>query len=82
MSLVKQRAGEARRLMADEVFQAVIQEIRDDATAFFLNADCDITELANAHMRVRATQIILDALHARLDDEALQDKKDQHRGND
>ena len=82
MSLVKQRAGEARRLLSDEVFQSVIREIREDATAFFLNSNCGIDELADAHMRVRATQIILDALQARLDAEAVQDKKDQHRGSD
>lgn len=82
MSLVKQRAGEARRLLADEVFQSVIREIRDDATTFFLNANCDMDEIADAHMRVRATQIILDALQARLDAEAVQNKKDQHRASD
>jgi hypothetical protein len=82
VSLIKQRAGEARRLLADEVFKAVIQEIRDEATAFFLNANCGIDELADAHMRVRATQIILDSLQARLDAEVVLNKKDQHRAND
>lgn len=79
---VKQRAAEARRLLADEAFKSVIEEIRGDAVSFFLTVDCDINQIADAHARVRATQIILDALQARIDAEAVADKKDQDRGYD
>ena len=82
MSLIKQRASEARSLLADHIFQAVIGEIRDDAVGVFLNAACDINRVAAAHESVRAVQLILDALQARLDAEAVEIKQDRDRAND
>ncbi|CAB5222822.1 hypothetical protein UFOVP373_34 [uncultured Caudovirales phage] len=82
MSLIKQRASEARSLLADHVFQAVIGEIRDDAVGVFLNAACDINRVAAAHENVRAVQLILDALQARLDAEIVEAKQDRDRAND
>ncbi len=82
MSLIKQRASEARSLLADHIFQAVIGEIRDDAVGVFLNAACDINRVAAAHESVRAVQLILDALQARLDAEIVEAKQDRDRAND
>lgn len=82
MSLIKQRASEAKTLLADHVFKAVISEIRDDAVGVFLDATCDITRITAAHASVRAVQVILDALQARLDAEAVEAKQDRDRAND
>ena len=82
MSLIEQRASEAKTLLADHVFKAVIGEIRDDAVGVFLDATCDITRIAAAHASVRAVQVILDALQARLDAEAVEAKQDRDRAND
>lgn len=82
MSLIKQRASEAKTLLADHVFNAVISEIRDDAVGVFLDATCDITRITAAHASVRAVQVILDALQARLDAEAVEAKQDRDRAND
>lgn len=82
MSLIKQRASEAKTLLADHVFRAVIGEIRDDAVGVFLDATCDITRITAAHASVRAVQVILDALQARLDAEAVEAKQDRDRAND
>ncbi len=82
MSLIKQRASEAKTLLADHVFKAVIGEIRDDAVGVFLDATCDITRIAAAHASVRAVQVILDALQARLDAGAVEAKQDRDRAND
>ena len=82
MSLIKQRASEAKTLLADHVFKAVIGEIRDEAVGVFLDATCDITRVAAAHASVRAVQVILDALQARLDAGAVEAKQDRDRAND
>jgi hypothetical protein len=82
LSLIKQRASEAKTLLADHVFNAVISEIRDDAVGVFLDATCDITRITAAHASVRAVQVILDALQARLDAEAVEAKQDRDRAND
>jgi len=82
LSLIKQRASEAKTLLADHVFKAVIGEIRDDAVGVFLDATCDITGITAAHASVRAVQVILDALQARLDAEAVEAKQDRDRAND
>jgi hypothetical protein len=82
LSLIKQQASEAKTLLADHVFKAVIGEIRDDAVGVFLDATCDITRVAAAHASVRAVQVILDALQARLDAEAVEAKQDRDRAND
>lgn len=82
MSLIKQRASEARHLLADHVFKAVVGEIRDEAVGVFLDATCDISRITAAHENVRAVQTILDALQARLDAEAVELKQDRDRAND
>jgi hypothetical protein len=48
----------------------------------FLDATCDINRVAAAHEHVRAVQLILDALQARLDAEIVESKQDRDRAND
>lgn len=82
MSIATQRAAEARTLLGNHVFQAVLGEIRADASAIFLNAASSPEAVAAAHDRVRAAQTILDAIQTRLDAETIEQKKGRHRAND
>ena len=82
MATVKQKALEARELLNSPAFNSLMEEIRSDAVGVFLDASCDITRIASAHDNVRAVQTIFDALQARLDAEAIKDKKDRDRASD
>jgi hypothetical protein len=82
MSSVADRAAQAQRLLQDEAFLSLIEEIRTSATEVFLDANCDIDRISKAHEQVRATQTILDALQERINAKLVKDKKDRHRGND
>jgi hypothetical protein len=82
MAVVKQQALEARELLNNPAFQSLMEEIRSDAVGVFLDASCDITRITSAHDNVRAVQTIFDALQARLDAEAIEDKKDRDRASD
>lgn len=82
MSDIKQRAAEARSLLDNAVFSAVLSEIQKDAVSAFLRPTATPADLEGAHQKVRAVEIIMTALQSRLSDEAFADKKDQHRGND
>jgi len=82
MATVKQKALEARELLNSPAFNSLMEEIRSDAVGVFLDASCDITRIASAHDSVRAVQTIFDALQARLDAEAIKDKKDRDRASD
>jgi outer membrane protein TolC len=82
MSKAEQRAAEARTLQGNSTFNAILDEIREEAKQVFLNPHSTIETIGAAHDRVRAVQIILDAIQARLDAEAIEQKKGQHRGSD
>lgn len=83
MSEIKRRAMEARALLNDAAFQAVVDEIRNSAVGVFLNPASDAEALASSHEQVRAVQTFLDALQARVNAEAIEDKKKGlHRGSD
>ena len=82
MSEIKQRAAEARSLMDNAVFQAILSEIQKDAVSAFLRPTATPADLEAAHQKVRAIEFIMTALQSRLSDEAFADKRDQHRGND
>lgn len=79
---VSQKAAEARTLLASQAFQAIVEDIRGDAVKVFLRSEANADEISAAHDRVRAVQFILDAIQARLNAEAIQEKRNQHRGND
>ena len=78
---VTQRALVAKRLLDDEGLQSVFDDIRNGATATFLSASASMAEIEAAHERVRAVQVVLDAIEDRLTDKAIEEKR-QHRGND
>lgn len=82
MSKIVERAAQARSLRVDEAFKAICDEIRADAASVFLEAHSSPEAIAAAHDRVRAVQVFLDAIQARLDAEAIDQKRNQHRVND
>lgn len=82
MSDIADKAQQARRLLSDETFLSVIDEIRSDAIGVFSDANCDIDRIAKAHEKMRATQTFLDVLQSRIDAQAVKEKKDRHRAND
>lgn len=82
MSKITERAAEARALSANAALQNVIADIREDAVQVFLNTSSTVEQREAAHDRVRAVQTILDAIQARVDAEKIEQKRDQHRGND
>jgi len=80
LSDIKRRAHEARELLENAVFQAVLDEIRQGAVDLFMNANSGIDVLSQAHERVRAIETVLAAIQARIDAETVEDnRKAQHR---
>ncbi len=80
---IDERAMQAKRLRADEAFQNVMAEIRDDAIATFLNSGAAQAEAREeAHRMIRALDAIESKLAAAEGDKLLKDRKDQHRGSD
>ncbi len=75
MSDVKRKAAEARALLNDPAFKDIVAEIKQDAVALFLRPICSIEDMQAAHARVQATETFLDALQARINAEAIEDKK-------
>ena len=80
MDKIKARANEARDLQSHHVFIAVMGEITDAAVALFCDANSGIEAISQAHEKVRAVQLVRDALQARIDAEIVEDhRKAQHR---
>lgn len=75
MSIIKQRAAEARQLLANESLLAVLSEIRDEAAQVFLNPFAKVEEIARAHEDVRAVATVFAALQTRIDAQAVEDKQ-------
>lgn len=75
MSKIKERAAEARALLANEALLSVLNEIRDEATAVFLNPFAGAEEIARAHEGVRAVATVFAALQTRIDAQAVEDKQ-------
>lgn len=82
MTDVRRRAAEARALLADPAFQDVCNEIRAEATEAFLGSGGDPGQMAAAHERVRAVETFEASLQSRIAEQAMLDKREQHRGND
>ena len=79
---IQETASRAKRLRADEDFQNLIQEIRDDAIASFVNsAAADVEAREDAHAIMRAINKIDSTLAAKIDAQTVAEKKGQHRGN-
>lgn len=76
-------AAEARTLLSNDAFQAVMGEIRTDATSVFLNPASTMEAIEAAHRKVQAIETVENALNARITAQTFADKKkDQHRVND
>lgn len=82
MSDINRRADVARRLMGDADLASVLDEIREAASAVFLNAASTQEAIMAAHHDVRAVETLRNALQRRLDDKMIADKREQHRGHD
>lgn len=83
MSDLRTRAIEAKTLAENPIFCAILQEIEDAASVLFKNAHSDMITIGAAHEKIRAIQIIRDALTARIDAASFEEhQKGQHRGND
>lgn len=82
MTKSTERAAEARSLLGSQSFASITEEIRQEATQVFLSPHSTVEQRESAHDRVRAVQIILDAIQSRLDAETIEQKKERHRGND
>jgi len=80
MSEIKQRANEARELLENPVFQAVLGEVKQEAVDLFMNANSCIDVISRAQEKVRAVETVLAVIQARIDAETVEDKrKAQHR---
>jgi hypothetical protein len=83
VSDIKQRAADARSLMDNAVFQAILSEILEDAVSAFKRPTATPADLEAAHEDVRHVEKIKNKLQSRIDAEKFADKKAvQHRGND
>lgn len=85
MSDVMHNAEAAKRLVENADFTGICEEIRAEAAALFLNASSDMVAITKAHERVKAVQLFLDAMTARIDAAKIEERKKekaQHRGND
>lgn len=80
MQTTFERAEEARRLLADEGLLSVLSDIQRDAAEVFLRPQSSLEEIATAHEMVRAVDVLRTALQARITDETIERKRDQHRG--
>ena len=82
MSDVQQKAIQARQLAEYEPFQAIVEDIRQNALDLFLNGTSAITEIARAHEAIRAIDMFMAAIQSRLDAEKVAQRKGQDRGSD
>ena len=81
MTAIKTKAMEAIALQENPAFCAILQEIEESAVALFINAQSDMVALSAAHEKIRAVQLVRDALTARIDAAKVEDhRKDRDRG--
>ena len=76
---IKDRAAHVKRLKQDEAFNALIEDIKEDAANVFLNPHSSYEDREEAHHIVRALAKIEDRMAVILTDEAMFDKQ-QERG--
>lgn len=83
MTDVERRAARAKRLRADETFQQVIQELKNDALAAFVSSGAaDTAAREEAHAMTRAISSIEGKLDGWIAAQTLANRKGQHRGSD
>jgi hypothetical protein len=72
---IKQRAANARSLLANESFKQVLEEIKNDQIKVFLNSSSTSADIEEAHSVVNAIQKIEHHLQSSINDEKIFDKK-------
>jgi hypothetical protein len=72
---IKQRAANARSLLANESFKQVLEEIKNDQIKVFLNNSSTSADIEEAHSVVSAIQKIEHHLQSSINDEKIFDKK-------
>jgi len=72
---IKQRAANARSLLANESFKQVLEEIKNDQIKVFLNIGSTNADIEEAHSVVSAIQKIEHHLQSSINDEKIFDKK-------
>lgn len=83
MSNEYQRAIDAAELRENPTFVDVIGEIRQGAVDTFTNPNARPEMITAAHDKIKAIETVLNALQARITDQAFKAKREkQDRGND
>lgn len=67
MDSTTERAGDAKRLLADATFQNVVAELKEAAGKVFFNPCSTPEQIAAAHERIRGLHLIETELKSRLD---------------
>jgi hypothetical protein len=75
MSKVKERAQRFKRLLADETFQEIIEFIKQEQIAVFLDSSATIDDIDKAREIVLGVDEVQRVIRAAIDAEAMEDKK-------
>ena len=75
MSKVKERAQRFKRLLADETFQEIIEFIKQEQIAVFLDSSATIEDIDKAREIVLGVEEVQRVIRAAIDDEAVENKK-------
>ena len=75
MSKVKERAQRFKRLLADETFQEIIEFIKNEQIAVFLDSSATIEDVDKAREVVLGVEEVQRVIRAAIDDEAMENKK-------
>jgi|SaaInl3SG_22_DNA_1037383.scaffolds.fasta_scaffold162174_1 hypothetical protein len=75
MSKVKERAQRFKRLLADETFQEIIEFIKGEQIAVFLDSSATIEDVDKAREVVLGVEEVQRVIRAAIDDEAMENKK-------
>lgn len=79
---VTERASAAKRLRDDETYQDIISTVKDAQMNVFLKPDSTDVARQKAHEIIRALFEIEGEVNRRIDAQAFEAKKGQHRAND
>jgi len=75
MSKVKERAQRFKRLLADETFQEIIEFVKQEQIAVFLDSSATIDDIDKAREIVLGVDEVQRVIRAAIDAEAMEDKK-------
>jgi len=76
MSKVRDRAQRFKRLMADETFQEIIEFIKGEQVAVFLDSSATIDDIDKAREIVLGIDEVQRVIRAAIDDELVEIKKE------